>query len=154
MFNTCSSLQACAVSLLNNSISAYHKLHDLFGHLDVVYKTSELSHSAMILPVGPGCLASVSSQRRTPPISHPGLEVRVFGASSSAEALSPQDAQALECTLVHGPQVHTLRERGACSKNTVAQPPVRISRWGYSKIEPQSDQDVIRVTGRIGSAGR
>ncbi|GKG31663.1 hypothetical protein Tco_0426613, partial [Tanacetum coccineum] len=37
-------------------------------------------------------------------------------------ALSPEDAQAPECTLVHGPQVHTL-ENVVHAPTTVGQPP-------------------------------
>ncbi|GJW15862.1 hypothetical protein Tco_0019995 [Tanacetum coccineum] len=48
-------------------------------------------------------------------------------------ALSPQDAQASECTLVHDPQVHTL-ENVVPAPTTIGQPPRKDPQMEYSKI--------------------
>ncbi|GKF31924.1 hypothetical protein Tco_0101722, partial [Tanacetum coccineum] len=54
-------------------------------------------------------------------------------------ALNPQDAQAQECTLVYGPQVHTL-DIAVPARTTVGQPPRKDPQMEYSKIMPQSEQ--------------
>ncbi|GKG41728.1 hypothetical protein Tco_0473479, partial [Tanacetum coccineum] len=54
-------------------------------------------------------------------------------------ALSPQDAQAPKCILVHDPQVHTL-ENVVPALITVGQPPRKDPQMEYSKIVPQSEQ--------------
>ncbi|GKC85770.1 hypothetical protein Tco_1141487, partial [Tanacetum coccineum] len=59
-------------------------------------------------------------------------------------ALSPQDAQAPEYTLVHDPpapwdQVHTL-ENVVPTPVAVWQPPHKDPQMGYSMIVPQSEQ--------------
>ncbi|GJY39240.1 putative RNA-directed DNA polymerase, eukaryota, reverse transcriptase zinc-binding domain protein [Tanacetum coccineum] len=71
----------------------------------------------------------------------------VVGEGCSAiisAALSPQDAQAPECTLVHDPpapwdQVYTL-ENVVPAPTTVGQPPRKDPQMEYSKIVPQSEQ--------------
>ncbi|GKF38330.1 hypothetical protein Tco_0118391, partial [Tanacetum coccineum] len=54
-------------------------------------------------------------------------------------ALSPQDAQALECILVHDPQVHT-QENVVPVPTTVGKPPRKDPQMEYSKIMPPSEQ--------------
>ncbi|GKF69737.1 hypothetical protein Tco_0202794 [Tanacetum coccineum] len=64
-------------------------------------------------------------------------------------ALSPQDAQAPECILVHDPsapwdQVYTL-ENVVPAPTTVGQPPRKDPQMEYSKIVPQSEQTYRNV---------
>nr|GFD13481.1 hypothetical protein [Tanacetum cinerariifolium] len=54
-------------------------------------------------------------------------------------ALSPQDAQTHEQTLVHDPYVYTL-ENVVPARTTTEQPPREDPKMEYSKIVPQSEQ--------------
>nr|GFC74748.1 hypothetical protein [Tanacetum cinerariifolium] len=54
-------------------------------------------------------------------------------------ALSPQDAQTQEQTLVHDPWVHTL-ENVVPARTTAEQPPRKDPQMEYSKIVPQSER--------------
>ncbi|GJV06317.1 hypothetical protein Tco_1343973 [Tanacetum coccineum] len=118
---------------------------------------------SLVSIVGPGCLAAAAAELS--PTSHPvgvadatslistssalGLRGRIVRAENVvvievsvlilAWLLNPQDAQAQECTLVYGSQVHTL-ENVVPTRTTVGQPPHKDPQMEYSKIVPQSEQ--------------